>query len=64
MKFHYMGFTYYAQSDYRFSLRFQGPPDVVVFGKDERPPNADFVDSTFFDKANCAVAFNRPGVNK
>lgn len=64
MKFHYMGFTYYAQFDYRFSLRFQGPPDVVVFGKDERPPNADFVDSTFFDKANCAVAFNRPGANK
>ncbi len=64
MKYHYMGFTYYTRPDYRFSLRFQGPPDVVVFGKDERPENAISVDRAFFDKAGCAVIFGRLKANK
>ncbi len=64
LRYHYMGFTYYTRLDHKFSLRFQGPPDVVVLGKDELPENAISVDRVFFDKANCAVVFNRPGVNK
>lgn len=65
MRYYYMGFTYYMRSGYKFSLRFQGPPDVVVLGKNEElPKNAISVDRVFFDKAGCAVVFNRPGVNK
>jgi len=65
MRYYYMGFTYYMRSGYKFSLRFQGPPDVVVLGKNEElPKNVVSVDRAFFDKAGCAVVFNRPGVNK
>jgi hypothetical protein len=63
MQYHYMGFTYYGQFGYRFQLQFQGPPDVMVLKKDECPEGAVDVDKRFFDKADCAVIYNRPSTD-